>query len=107
MLKFDACVGGCEVPVGLGVVGVAVVFPGGDFLYGGLFVGNAAVEALGGEDAQFRLRQIEPTAVFWGIAPFEAFDQPPGFGGRASFGIHFDDEDVQVFSLMGKTDAVI
>src|SRR3989441_4893707 len=85
MLKFDACVGGCEVPVGLGVVGVAVVFPGGDFLDEGLFVGNAAVEALGGEDAQFRLRQIEPTAVLWGVAPFEAFDQPPGFGGRKGF----------------------
>ena len=73
------------MPVGLGVVGVAVVFPGGDFLDEGLFVGNAAVEALGGEDAQFRLRQIEPTAVLWGVAPFEAFDQPPGFGGRKGF----------------------
>ena len=36
-----------HVPVGLGVVGIAVVFPGGDFLDEDLFVGNAAVEALG------------------------------------------------------------
>ena len=47
MLEFDTCIGGCEVPVGLGVVGIAVVLPGGDFVDEGLFVGNAAVEALG------------------------------------------------------------
>jgi hypothetical protein len=47
MLEFDARVWGCEVPIGLGVIGVAVVFPGGDFLDEGLFVGDAAVEALG------------------------------------------------------------
>ena len=46
MLKFDACVGGCEVPVGLGVVGVAVVLPGSDFVDEGWFVGDAAVEAI-------------------------------------------------------------
>ena len=47
MLEFDTC-GGCgEVPVGLGVVGIAVVLPGGDFVDEGLFVRDAAVEALG------------------------------------------------------------
>jgi len=29
-------------------MGVAVVFPGGDFLNEGLLVGNAPIEALGG-----------------------------------------------------------
>ena len=47
MLEFDASILGCEVPVGLGVVGIAVVLPGGDFLDEGLFVGNPAIEALG------------------------------------------------------------
>ena len=47
MLEFDASVGCCEVPVGLGVVGIAVVLPGGDFVDEDLFVGNAAIEALG------------------------------------------------------------
>jgi hypothetical protein len=37
MLEFDACVGGSEVPVGLGVVGIAAVLPGGDFIDEGLF----------------------------------------------------------------------
>jgi hypothetical protein len=42
-----------KVPVGLGVFGVAVVFPGGDFVNQRLLVGNAAVEALRGQDAEF------------------------------------------------------
>ena len=41
-LKFDASVWGCEAPIGLGVTGVAVVLPGGDFLDEDLFVGDAA-----------------------------------------------------------------
>ena len=32
-----------ELPVGLGVVGIAVVLPGSDFLDEDLFVGNAAI----------------------------------------------------------------
>jgi hypothetical protein len=32
MLKFDASIFGGELPVGLGVVGIAVVLPGGDFV---------------------------------------------------------------------------
>ena len=46
MLKFDAGIFGSELPVGLGVVGIAIVLPGGDFVDEGLFVGNAAIEAL-------------------------------------------------------------
>ena len=46
MLKFDASIFGGELPVCLGVVGIAVVLPGGDFLDEDLFVGNAAIEAL-------------------------------------------------------------
>jgi len=42
MLKFDASIFGGELPVGLGVVGSAVVLPGGDFVDEDLFVGNAA-----------------------------------------------------------------
>jgi hypothetical protein len=35
------------LPIDLDVVGIAVVLPGGDFLDEGLFVENAAIEALG------------------------------------------------------------
>ena len=63
MLEFSAGIFRGEVPVGFGVMGIAVVLPGGDFLDEGVLVGNAAVEALGGEDTEFGFRQIEPTAV--------------------------------------------
>ena len=69
------------MPIRLGVAGVTVALPGGDFLDEGLFVGNPAVEALGRQDAEFGFGQIEPTAVLWGVVPFEALDQASGFGG--------------------------
>jgi hypothetical protein len=47
MLKFDASIFGSELLVGLAVAGIAVVLPGGDFVDEDLFVGNAAIEALG------------------------------------------------------------
>jgi hypothetical protein len=46
MLKLDASIFGVELPVGLGVVGIAVMLPGGDFVDDDLFVGNTAIEAL-------------------------------------------------------------
>ena len=85
MLKFDASIFGGELPVGLGVVGIALMFPGGDFVDEGMFVGNATIKALGGKDAEFRLRQIEPAAMLWGVVPLEALDQAPGFEGRKGF----------------------
>ena len=80
MPEFDASVGGCEVPIGLGVISIAVLLPRGDFLHEGLFVGNAAVEALGGKDAKLGFRQIEPTAVLGRVVPFEPLDQASGLG---------------------------
>ena len=47
MLKFDASIFGGEMPVGLGVVGIAVVLPGGDFVDEDLFVGNAGDRGTG------------------------------------------------------------
>jgi hypothetical protein len=72
VLKFDTSVFGGEVPVRLGATDIAVVLPGGYFVDERLFVGNAAIEALGGKDAKFGFRQIKPTAVLWRIVPFEA-----------------------------------
>ena len=46
MLKFDASTFGGELPVDLGVVGIAVMLPGGNFVDEDLFVGNTAIEAL-------------------------------------------------------------
>ena len=63
-------------------MGIALVLPGGDFVGQGLFVGNAAVKALGGEDTEFGFRQIEPTAVLGRVMPFKALDQASRFGRR-------------------------
>ena len=48
MLKFDASIFSGELPVGLGVVGIAVVLPGGDFVEEDLFVGRSARKAYRG-----------------------------------------------------------
>ena len=82
MLEFDTSGLGGELPVSRGVIGISVMFPGGDFVDEGLLVGDAAVEALSGEDTELGFRQIEPAAVLGRVVPFEALDQPPGFGGR-------------------------
>jgi hypothetical protein len=74
MLKFNASVFSYEVLVGFGVMGISVVLPGGDFIDEGLFIGNAAVETLGGQDAKFGFGQIEPAAVLGRVVPFEALD---------------------------------
>ena len=43
MLEFDTSVLGCELPVCLGVIGISVVLPSGDFVDEGVFIGNAAI----------------------------------------------------------------
>ena len=82
MLEFDASVRGCEAPIRLGVIFVAILFPGGDLVGKDLLVGYAAVETLGRQDGELELGQIEPAAVFRRVMPFEPLDEPPGFGGR-------------------------
>ena len=70
MLEFNASVFGGEVPVGFGVMGISVVLPGGDFIDAGLFIGNPAVETLGGQDAEFGFGEIEPAACHSGARRF-------------------------------------
>ena len=50
-LQLDAAVGGCELPVGFGVVLVAVVLPCGDFVGEDLLVSDAAIQILRRENA--------------------------------------------------------
>jgi hypothetical protein len=65
---------GCKVPVGFGMLGVAVVFPGGDFVNQRPFVGNAAAEALRGQDAEFGFAEVNCRA--WGCSAIRS--APPG-----------------------------
>ena len=64
------------MPVGFGVALVAVVVPCGDFAGEDLLVGDAAIQTLRGENAEFGFGQVEPTAVLGRVVPFEALDEP-------------------------------
>ena len=64
---------------------VSFADPGGDLVDDCLFVGDAPVETLRGEDAEFGFGQVQPGAVFRRVMPFEAFDQTPGLGGGKGF----------------------
>ena len=69
------------MPIRLGVVFVAVVLPGGDFLDQSVFVGDTSIEALARENAEFRLCHIQPTAVPGRVVPLEPLDEAACFGG--------------------------
>jgi hypothetical protein len=52
MLEFDAGGIGCELPVGFGVMGIAVSLPCGDLVDEDLLVGDVAAETLRGENGR-------------------------------------------------------
>jgi len=84
MLEFDAGVVGHELPVGFGVMGIAIRLPCGDLMDEDLLVRDAAVEALRRENGEFGLGPIEPTAVLWRVMPFEPLDETSWFAWRKS-----------------------
>src|SRR5271165_1067013 len=55
-----------ELPVGLCMMLVAVVLPGGDFFFEGRLVWNAAAQTLARQDAEFGFGHVEPASVFGG-----------------------------------------
>jgi hypothetical protein len=84
MLEFDAGVLGRELPVGFGVMGIAIRLPSGNLVDEDLLVRDAAVETLRRENGEFGLRHIEPTAVLWRVMPFEPLDETSCFVWRKS-----------------------
>jgi hypothetical protein len=81
VLEFDAGLFSCEVPVGFGVVAVALALPRRDFRDESLPIRDTPIKALRGQDAEFRFGQIKPASVFRGVMPFETLDQTAGFWG--------------------------
>src|SRR3974377_323491 len=69
--QFDTGVFGRELPVGFGVAFVSTALPGRDFFLEGLFVRDAAAQALGGQNGKFRLGHVEPASMLWRVVPFE------------------------------------
>jgi hypothetical protein len=84
MLEFDSGVIGRELPVGFGVMGIAISLPCGDLVDQDLLVRDAAVEALRRENGEFGFRHIEPTAMLWRVMPFEPLDETSCFVWRKS-----------------------
>ena len=62
-----------------------MVLPCADFVGEDLLVGDAAIQALRGEHAEFGFGHVEPTTVLGRIVPFEALDEPTRLGGREGF----------------------
>lgn len=75
MFEFDPSGFGCEAPVGLGMMLVAMFDPGCDLASEHFLVGDAAIKALAGEDRQFRLCQIEPGPMLGRIHPFKSLNE--------------------------------
>jgi hypothetical protein len=71
VLEFDTCALRCETPIGFGVFLVAIGFPISNLSLEESFVSHPAVEALGGENTQFGLCQVEPAAMFRRVMPFK------------------------------------
>ena len=71
----------CELPVCLGMMLVAIVLPSGDFSGESQFVWNAAIQALGRENAEFGLCHVEPTTVLGRVMPLCAAEN---YGGRSN-----------------------
>ena len=67
MLKFEAMIFGGELPIGLGVIGIAVVLPRGDFGHK-LFRGcDTPVQALAAQHANLDLDYVQPAGVLGDI----------------------------------------
>lgn len=79
MSESNAGICGCELPNGFAAMLVAIGLPGFNLFGEQLLIRDTAVETLIGQNAQLGLGHVEPASVFWGIMPFEAFNQPPGF----------------------------
>ena len=79
-LQLDAGVGSFALPVGLGVVLVAVVLPCVDFVGEDLLLIYAAIHTLRREHAEFALGHVEPTAA---LGRATAFCAAENYGGGA------------------------
>ena len=68
------------MPVSLGMVLVAVVLPCVDFVGEDLLIGDAAIQTLRREHAEFGFGHVEPTAVLGRVVPLCAEEN---YGGRS------------------------
>ena len=77
--ELDACIVGRELPVDNGPGCIAAIRPRVGLAAQGVDVVDAPIETLLGEDAQFDLGAIEPTAVFGGVVNLQAVQESTRF----------------------------
>lgn len=78
--EFGAGVGGGELPVDAGLIGVAIGGPGAGFAVDRGGVGDASAQALTRQYAQFTLGDVQPRAVLRRVHQFDPVRQPQRLG---------------------------
>src|SRR5438067_6287388 len=72
--QFHAGIFDAELPIDAALFGVRLVGPGSDFrVQFGQLTDTASVHALARQTAQLAFRDIQPAAVFRGVAEFDPF----------------------------------
>ena len=79
MFQFDTGILSSELPVGGSRSLIASGFPGHHFFTEELFLLDTPVQALIGEDIEFNLSHIKPTAVLWRVVELDTFQNAPRF----------------------------
>ena len=72
------------MPIGFGVMLVSMGLPSGDLSFEGWLVGNAAIQALAGQDGEFGFGHVEPASVFGRVMPLETLGEAASFLGGES-----------------------
>ena len=80
--ELDSCISSGELPDDLGASLIAPLDPGTDFVRQCVPITDALVQALHRQDREFALGDIEPTAMFGCVVPFEAGSQSMRFRRR-------------------------
>src|ERR1700689_1717762 len=63
---------------------IAMAPPSSDLSFEGLLVGDAAAQALAGQNAEFGFGHVEPTSMFGRVVPFEPLYETARFVGGES-----------------------
>ena len=82
MVEFDSSILSGETPIDGSPVLIALKLQALDLLSEGLFIGDAPAQDSPGQDTEFDLCHIEPTAVFGSVVKLQTPGDAPRFSGR-------------------------
>lgn len=73
--RFNACIGGSQLPVPSDICLIATLFPNLHFACQSFLVGNAPIQALRNQHGKFPFGNVKPTGMFKGVMPLKALCQ--------------------------------